>query len=104
MNIPLLSDRTQTTAKKYGVLKSAEGNAFRALFIIDSCQVLRQITVSDLPVGRDVDETLRLVQALKFKDEYGDVCPVGWSKENKAMKATPKGVSQYVASLDKREN
>lgn len=104
MNIPLLSDRTQTIATKYRVLKSDEGNAFRGLFIIDGRQKLRQITVNDLPVGRDVEETLRVVQAFKFTDEHGDVCPAGWKKGKKGMKATPEGVSQYLASHIKGEN
>merc|ERR1712110_863782 len=71
MNIPLLADRTQQISANYGVLKEDEGVAFRGLFIIDGNGVLRQITVNDLPVGRDVDETLRLVQAFKFTDEHG---------------------------------
>merc|ERR1712020_641745 len=104
MNIPLLADRTQTIATKYGVLKADEGVAFRGLFIIDGKQVLRQITINDLPVGRDVDETLRLVQAFKFTDEYGEVCPAGWRKGKKAMKATQEGVSKYLSSQLKNGN
>ena len=72
--------------------------AFRGLFIIDGNGVLRQITVNDLPVGRDVDETLRLVQAFKFTDEYGEVCPAGWKKGKKTMKPTQEGVSNYLAN------
>ena len=75
-----------------------EGVAFRGLFIIDGNGVLRQITVNDLPVGRDVDETLRLVQAFKFTDEHGEVCPAGWRKGKKTMKPTKEGVSNYLAS------
>ena len=60
--------------------------------------MLRQITVNDLPVGRDVDETLRLVQAFKFTDEHGEVCPAGWRKGKKTMKPTKEGVSQYLAT------
>ena len=78
--------------------------AFRGLFIIDGKQVLRQITINDLPVGRDVDETLRLVQAFKFTDEYGEVCPAGWRKGKKAMKATQEGVSKYLSSQIKNGN
>lgn len=98
MNIPLLADRTQEISTKYGVLKKDEGIAFRGLFIIDGKGVLRQITVNDLPVGRDVDETLRLVQAFKFTDEYGEVCPAGWRKGKKTMKPTKEGVSNYLAN------
>jgi len=98
MNIPLLADRTQQISASYGVLKEDEGVAFRGLFIIDGNGVLRQITVNDLPVGRDVDETLRLVQAFKFTDEHGEVCPAGWRKGKKTMKPTKEGVSSYLAS------
>merc|ERR1712165_400884 len=98
MNIPLLADRTQQISANYGVLKEDEGVAFRGLFIIDGNGVLRQITVNDLPVGRDVDETLRLVQAFKFTDEHGEVCPAGWRKGKKTMKPTKEGVSNYLAS------
>jgi len=98
MNIPILADRTQEISSKYGVLKKDEGLAFRGLFIIDGKGVLRQITVNDLPVGRDVDETLRLVQAFKFTDEHGEVCPAGWRKGKKTMKPTQEGVSNYLAN------
>jgi alkyl hydroperoxide reductase subunit AhpC len=59
-------------AAKYGVLKDDEGIAFRGLFIIDANGILRQITINDLPVGRSVDETLRLVQAFQFTDKHGE--------------------------------
>lgn len=104
MNIPLLADRTHAISTKYGVLKEDEGVAFRGLFIIDGNGVLRQITVNDLPVGRDVDETLRLVQAFKFTDEYGEVCPAGWRKGKKTMKPTQEGVSNYLANEIKNGN
>ena len=86
MNMPLLADRAQDISTRYGVLKKDEGVAFRGLFIIDGTGVIRQITVNDLPVGRNVDETLRLIQAFKFSDEYGELCPAGWRKGNKAIK------------------
>lgn len=98
MDIPLLADRTQVISTRYGVLKADSGVAFRGLFIIDGGGMLRQITVNDLPVGRDVDETLRLVQAFKFTDEHGEVCPAGWRKGKKTMKPTKEGVSQYLAT------
>ena len=72
--------------------------------MIDKAGTLRQITINDLPVGRDVDETLRLVQAFKFTDEYGEVCPAGWRKGKKAMKATQEGVSKYLSSQIKNGN
>ncbi|MBN3305773.1 peroxiredoxin-2 [Amia ocellicauda] len=78
MKIPLLADLTQSISRDYGVLKEDEGIAYRGLFVIDDKGILRQITVNDLPVGRSVDETLRLVQAFQFTDKHGEVCPAGW--------------------------
>jgi len=72
MNIPILADKTQDVSRRYGVLKEDEGVAFRGLFLIDDKQNLRQITINDLPVGRSVDETLRLVQAFQFTDKHGE--------------------------------
>lgn len=70
---PLLADKSMATARAYGVLQEESGISFRGLFIIDGQQNLRQITVNDLPVGRSVDETLRLVQAFQYTDEHGEV-------------------------------
>merc|ERR1712133_257947 len=100
MALPLLADKSMAISKAYGVLKEDEGLSFRGLFIIDGRGVLRQITVNDLPVGRDVDEVLRLVQAFKFTDEHGEVCPAGWRKGKKTMKPTKEGVSNYLAKLE----
>lgn len=72
MKIPLVSDTKRVIAKDYGVLKEDEGIAYRGLFIIDEKGILRQITINDLPVGRSVDETLRLVQAFQFTDKHGE--------------------------------
>jgi len=95
MNIPLLADKSMVISKAYGVLKEDDGVSFRGLFIIDKNQILRQITVNDLPVGRDVDETLRLVQAFQFTDEHGEVCPAGWRPGKKTMKPNPKESQAY---------
>ncbi|XP_032277960.1 peroxiredoxin-2-like [Phoca vitulina] len=78
LNIPLLVDVTRSLSRDYGVLKEDEGVAYRGVFIINSKGALRQITVNDLPVGRSVDEVLRLVQALQYTHEDGEVCPAGW--------------------------
>lgn len=72
MKIPLLADKSCAIARSYGVLKEDAGIPFRGLFIIDRQQTMRQITINDLPVGRSVDETLRLVQAFMFTDEHGE--------------------------------
>ncbi|KAJ8001753.1 hypothetical protein DPEC_G00172710 [Dallia pectoralis] len=79
MKIPLVADLTQSISRDYGVLKEDQGIAYRGLFVIDDKGVLRQITINDLPVGRSVDETLRLVQAFQHTDKHGEVCPAGWT-------------------------
>ncbi|KAI4459172.1 thioredoxin peroxidase [Holotrichia oblita] len=78
IHIPLLSDLSHKISKDYGVYLDDVGHALRGLFIISPKGILRQITMNDLPVGRSVDETLRLVQAFQFTDENGEVCPAGW--------------------------
>ncbi|NWI17554.1 PRDX4 protein, partial [Crypturellus soui] len=78
MKIPLLSDLTHQISKDYGVYLEDQGHTLRGLFIIDNKRILRQITMNDLPVGRSVDETLRLVQAFQYTDKHGEVCPAGW--------------------------
>jgi len=81
MKIPLLADTNHKIARDYGVLIEDQGIAFRGLFIIDPKGVLRQITINDLPVGRDVDETLRLVQAFQFTDKHGEVALLAGAQE-----------------------
>ncbi|KAH9886521.1 thioredoxin-like protein [Xylariomycetidae sp. FL2044] len=98
LQLPLVADKNQKISRSYGVLIEDEGVALRGLFIIDPKGVLRQITVNDLPVGRDVEETIRLVQAFQFTDEHGEVCPAGWQNGAKTMKADPKGSLEYFAA------
>ncbi|GFY62197.1 peroxiredoxin 1 [Trichonephila inaurata madagascariensis] len=95
MNIPMLADKSAKIARDYGVYEEKQGIAFRGLFIIDEKGRLRQITINDLPVGRSVDETLRLVQALQFTDKNGEVCPAGWKPGEKTMKPDPQGSKEY---------
>jgi len=101
IDLPLLADPTHAIAKAYQVYKEDEGVAFRGLFIIDGKGVLRQITVNDLPVGRDVDETLRLIQAFQFTDEHGEVCPANWRPGKKTMKPDHAGISKYLSENGK---
>lgn len=86
MKIPLVSDTRRIISTDYGVLKEDEGIAYRGLFIIDNNGILRQITINDLPVGRSVEETLRLVQAFQFTDKHGEVCPAGWKPGSDTIK------------------
>ena len=78
INIPLLSDLSHKISNDYDVYLDELGHTLRGLFIIDHRGILRQITMNDLPVGRSVDETLRLVQAFQYTDSHGEVCPAGW--------------------------
>ncbi|XP_073421932.1 peroxiredoxin-4 isoform X2 [Dendrobates tinctorius] len=86
MKIPLLSDLTHQISKDYGVYLEDQGHTLRGLFIIDDKGVLRQITMNDLPVGRSVDETLRLVQAFQYTDKHGEVCPAGWKPGSETIR------------------
>jgi len=91
-NLPLVSDITKSISTSYNVLlEDGEdaGVSLRGLFIIDGKGILRQITVNDLPVGRSVDETLRLVQAFQHSDEHGVVCPASWKPGQKTLVANP---------------
>lgn len=97
LNIPLLADKSMKIARDYGVLDPDTGIPFRGLFIIDGEQKLRQITMNDLPVGRSVDETLRLVQAFQFTDIHGEVCPVNWKPGDKTI--DPETKSKYFKDV-----
>ncbi len=92
---PLVSDLTKRIAKDYDVL-TGDAVALRGTFLIDQQGVVRHQLVNDLPLGRNVDETLRMIDALKFFQEHGEVCPAGWSKGKKGMKADASGVADYL--------
>ncbi|KAL4429882.1 hypothetical protein ABPG74_022905 [Tetrahymena malaccensis] len=88
INIPLLSDMNKQMAKDYGVLIDEgenRGAAYRGTFIIDKKGIIRHISINDLPVGRNIDEYLRLVEAFQFTDEHGEVCPAKWKPGGKGM-------------------
>lgn len=99
VNIPLLSDKNHSISKDYGVLIEEDGIALRGLFLIDPNGIIRQITINDLPVGRSVDETLRLIDAFQFTDKYGEVCPANWNPGDEGIKATPEGHKEYVGKV-----
>lgn len=95
---PLVADMTHNICKAYDVETPDGAVAFRGSFLIDRQGVVRHQIVNDLPLGRDIDEMLRMVDALQFFEEHGEVCPAGWNKGKKGMKADPKGVAEYLAS------
>lgn len=101
LRYPLLSDLNKTIARDYGVLLEKDGIALRGMFIIDPNGILRQITINDLPIGRSVDEALRIIEALKFVEEHGEVCPANWRKGDKTIKPDPKGSQEYFSSQNK---
>jgi len=107
---PLVSDLSKTISENYDVLAgdydySAEGDvtfkgdprAYRGLFLIDKKGIVRHQTVNDMPLGRSISETLRMVDALQFFEENGEVCPADWHKGDKAMKETQQSVAEYLS-------
>ena len=123
MKIPLLADKNMSISRAYGVLKEDEGLSFRGLFIIDGhgktsdliismwslltgyfSGKLRQMTMNELPVGWDVDETLRLVQAFQFTDKHGEVCPAGWKPGKATMVPNPKDSLNYFQQANANGN
>jgi peroxiredoxin 2/4 len=108
---PIIADTTKTISLNYGILfgnydynedddlvTTGPMIAFRALFLIDKDGIVRHQLVNDLPLGRNVDEALRMVDALQYFEENGEVCPANWSRGKSAMKATHDGVASYLAS------
>lgn len=107
---PLVSDLSKTISENYDVLAGnydyAENGdvtfngipeAYRGLFLIDKKGIVRHQAVNDMPLGRSISETLRMVDALQFYEENGEVCPADWHKGEKAMKATQQGVAEYLS-------
>lgn len=92
----LAADMNHDICRAYDV--EAEGGvAFRGAFLIDKAGNVRSQIVNDLPLGRNIDELIRLVDALQFHEEHGEVCPAGWNKGDKGMDASPNGVAKYLS-------
>ncbi|MBM6443736.1 peroxiredoxin C [Pseudomonas mohnii] len=91
----MAADIKQEIMKAYDV-QSADGVAFRGVFLIDDKGVVRSQIVNDLPLGRNMEELIRLVDALQFHEEHGEVCPANWKKGDKGMNASPEGVAAYL--------
>lgn len=94
----LVADMTHAICKAYDVETPDGAVAFRGSFLIDKEGVVRHQVVNDLPLGRNIDEMLRMIDALQFTEEHGEVCPAGWNQGDKGMKASPDGVADYLAS------
>jgi len=97
VQFPIVADLTKSIARDYDVLLG-EAVALRGTFLIDQEGIVRHQVVNDLPLGRNIDEAIRMVDALKFFQEHGEVCPAGWNKGKQGMKADAKGVADYLAS------
>lgn len=96
---PLVADTKKEIAQAYDVLADS-GVAFRGLFLIDTDGVIRHMVVNDMPLGRSVDEALRMVDALQFHEEHGEVCPANWTPGQLAMKDNPKDSKQYFETVN----
>jgi peroxiredoxin (alkyl hydroperoxide reductase subunit C) len=92
----MAADVTHSICQSYGVEHPVAGVAFRAAFIIDTNGVVRAQVVNDLPIGRNIDELLRLIDAVQHFEENGEVCPAGWQKGKAGMKASTHGVADYL--------
>ena len=94
----LVADVKHEIVKAYDVELADAGVALRGTFLIDKNGVVQHQVVNNLPLGRDIDELLRVVDALQFTEEHGEVCPAGWNKGKKGMKASADGVADYLAN------
>ncbi|MGH8429820.1 MAG: peroxiredoxin [Solimonas sp.] len=96
VGFPMVADVQHEIVRAYGV-EHQDGVAFRATFLIDKNGIVQHQQVNNLPLGREVDEILRLVDALQYTEQYGEVCPAGWKKGAEGMKPTAEGVASYLA-------
>lgn len=99
VEFPMVADLTKGIARRYDILLN-DSVALRGLFLIDRDGIVRHQVVNDLPLGRSVDEALRVLDALQHFEANGEVCPANWRKGDKAMKATAEGVAEYLAGIE----
>ena len=97
IKFPLVADLNKKISLSYGVLLEDMGVSLRGLFLIDKEGIIRHALINDLPLGRSVDEALRILDALQFHEEHGEVCPANWKPGEEAMKPTAEGVAEYLA-------
>lgn len=96
IHYPLVSDLTKKISRDYGVLID-EAVALRGLFIMDRDLIVRHLLINDAPIGRSVDEAIRILDAIQYTEKYGEVCPANWKKGQEAMKPDFKGVAEYLS-------
>jgi alkyl hydroperoxide reductase subunit AhpC len=97
VNYPLLSDLDKKIAANYGVLMQDAGIALRGLFIINKDGVLKHATINHLDLGRNIDEVLRVLDAIDYSEKHGEVCPANWKTGERAMKPTAESLKQYMS-------
>lgn len=95
INFPLVSDMTHSIVRSFGI-EHDDGVALRGSFLIDKQGIVQHVVINNLPLGRNVDEMLRLLDALQFSEEHGEVCPAGWQKGQQGMTPTTDGVANYL--------
>jgi peroxiredoxin 2/4 len=93
----MAADISHSICRDYGVEHPEAGVALRGVFIIDKDGIVRSQIVNDLPLGRNMGEIIRLIDALQFHEQHGEVCPANWNKGDKGMTASPKGVAEYLS-------
>lgn len=98
VNYTMAADMAHSIVKAYDVEAQAPAVAYRGTFLIDQAGLVRHQVVNDLPLGRNMDEIIRMVDALQFHEEHGEVCPAGWTKGDSGMNASPEGVAEYLGS------
>ncbi len=101
LQYPLVADLNKSIARDFGVLIEEAGIALRGTFMIDPKGVVRAAHIHDLPVGRNIDEVIRVIKAFQFVEKHGEVCPANWSEGKATMKADPKGSKTYFAGANK---
>ncbi len=102
IGFPMVADVKHEIARAYGIEYADAGVALRASFLIDKKGVVQHQVVNNLPLGRNVDEMLRVVDALQFHEKHGEVCPAGWHKGEDGMKPTAAGVAEYLTTYSKK--
>jgi len=100
VSFPLISDPEGEIARAYGVLNPKTNVAFRGIFIIDKNHVIQSITINNNPLGRSVDETIRIIDAMKETEKHGTVCPANWHKGEKTMNPTQAGLKEYLKETE----
>eukprot|EP00485_Elphidium_margaritaceum_P009902 CAMPEP_0202686668 /NCGR_PEP_ID=MMETSP1385-20130828/2422_1 /ASSEMBLY_ACC=CAM_ASM_000861 /TAXON_ID=933848 /ORGANISM="Elphidium margaritaceum" /LENGTH=220 /DNA_ID=CAMNT_0049341291 /DNA_START=30 /DNA_END=692 /DNA_ORIENTATION=+ len=100
IKIPLIADLTRSLSRDYGVMMESEGHSCRGTFIIDPKGIVRHLSMNDPPVGRNVDEYVRLIQAFQYADKNGEVCPAQWKPGRKTIRPDPNAAMEYFESVE----